>query len=367
MNIHKLQIEGFKSIGKIELIAPNPFSVFVGPNAAGKSNIFEALEFFELCDKTDVLDVVKLFGNFNDMIHYSNQERSLQLAIIIALDKINPTIYLHAHNINNIFNLTDASSIHWGKIYPIEDTNNRYHSYIISDDNLEVHNSIDNNYERNIPHYLKEIEYQELTNFSRIRINEPDSKVRRRNQDDSRLNSDASNLEKVLKRILQKEQTREEISEILQLLIPGFDHVEIRTEELSGSDHLLIYETSLNKPMNKRLISDGTYNILALIAAIYQSDTPQFLCIEEPENGLNPKVVKELVNLLRQKCKEKGHYIWLNTHSQTLVAELTTDEIILVDKVDGNTITKQVKGMDLHGLRMDEALMTNALGGGIPW
>ena len=119
--------------------------------------------------------------------------------------------------------------------------------------------------------------------------------------------------------------------------------------------------------MNKRLISDGTYNILALIAAIYQSDTPQFLCIEESENGLNPKVVKELVNLFRQKCKEKGHYIWLNTHSQTFVAELTTDEIILVDKVDGNTITKQVKGMDLHGLRMDEALMTNALGGGIPW
>ena len=130
---------------------------------------------------------------------------------------------------------------------------------------------------------------------------------------------------------------------------------------------LIIYENSLKKPLTKRLISDGTYNIIAIIAAVFQSDEPQFLCIEEPENGLNPKVVKQLVSLFRDKCKEKGHYIWLNTHSQTLVSELTPEEIILVDKVDGNTQVKQVKGFDLHGMRMDEALLTNALGGGIPW
>ena len=48
-------------------------------------------------------------------------------------------------------------------------------------------------------------------------------------------------------------------------------------------------------------------------------------------------------------------------------AELTPEEIILVDKKNGLTQVKQVKGFDLHGLRMDEALLTNTLGGGIPW
>jgi predicted ATPase len=115
------------------------------------------------------------------------------------------------------------------------------------------------------------------------------------------------------------------------------------------------------------LISDGTYNILSILTAVYQSEKPQFLCIEEPENGLNPKVVRELVNIIRTQCEERGHYIWLNTHSQTLVSELRPEEIILVDKVNGMTQTKQVTGMDLHGLKMDEALLTNALGGGIPW
>ncbi|MFN8888155.1 MAG: AAA family ATPase, partial [Cyclobacteriaceae bacterium] len=145
----------------------------------------------------------------------------------------------------------------------------------------------------------------------------------------------------------------------------GFDSLEIVSEELSGTDTLLVYEDRLKKPLTKRLISDGTYNILAILAAIYQSDTPQFLCIEEPENGLNPKVVRELVNIIRTQCTEKGHYIWLNTHSQTLVSELRPEEIILVDKVNGMTQTKQVTDVDLHGLRMDEALLTNSLGGGI--
>ena len=45
MKIKSLVIENFKSIERIELVEPNPFTVFVGPNGSGKSNIFEALEF----------------------------------------------------------------------------------------------------------------------------------------------------------------------------------------------------------------------------------------------------------------------------------------------------------------------------------
>lgn len=347
MNIHKLQIEGFKSIGKIELIEPNSFSVFVGPNGAGKSNIFEALEFFELCDIMNLEEVVKLFGNINEISRLGiSEDKTVRFNFDFNLGKLMPNLEIHINTEKNKLPLNSSSFSHWLGYYF------SYNKKTFSED---------------MTWFLTDKDYLQLSNFSRLLIREPDSKVKRRNQDDSRLTSDASNLEKVLKRILKDEKDRDEIEDILQLLIPGFERLEIRTEELSGSDHLLIYESALKKPINKRLISDGTYNILALIAAIYQSEEPQFLCIEEPENGLNPKVVKQLVGLFRDKCKEKGHYIWLNTHSQTLVAELTTDEIILVDKVNGNTETTQIKGMDLHGMRMDEALLTNTLGGGIPW
>jgi len=315
MKIHELKIEGFKSIGEIKLVDPNPFSVFVGPNAAGKSNIFEALEFFQLSGlmNKDYEMTARLFGTFEEI--FNQIVKSETISINLNLGDSKPSLTLKKNQDENKIN----------------------------------------------GHSLKY-----LKNYSRIFVGK-ESILKQNIRDDSRLASDASNVEKVLKRILKEEKNKEEIIELLQLLIPGFSNLEIRTEELSGSDNLLIYEDSLKKPLNKRLISDGTYNIIALIAAIYQSEEPQFLCIEEPENGLNPKVVKQLVSLFRDKCKEKGHYIWLNTHSQTLVSELTPDEIILVDKVNGLTQTKQVKGFDLHGMKMDEALLTNALGGGIPW
>lgn len=45
MKIKRLYINNYKSLVDFELVEPNPFSVFVGPNAAGKSNIFEASPF----------------------------------------------------------------------------------------------------------------------------------------------------------------------------------------------------------------------------------------------------------------------------------------------------------------------------------
>ena len=91
------------------------------------------------------------------------------------------------------------------------------------------------------------------------------------------------------------------------------------------------------------------------------------MCIEEPENGLTPYVIEQFVELFRNACQEKGHYIGLNTHSPTLVRHLRADELIVVDKKQGATQIKQFKGKDYFGLRMDEAWLTNALGGGLPW
>jgi predicted ATPase len=202
--------------------------------------------------------------------------------------------------------------------------------------------------------------------FSRVFIGKEE--YQKINYSDSvKLNLSSSNLEKVLKRLLLDEGKQEEILDWLQLFIPGLEKVEIYADNIGGNDTLLIYEKGSKKPFHKRLISDGTYNILCLLTAVYQSDEPQFLCIEEPENGLTPDVIKEMVTLFRNACEEKGHYIWLNTHSQTLVSQLTADELITVDKVKGETKIKQFKGQDFHGLRMDEVWLTNTLGAGLPW
>ena len=329
MKIIKLHIKNFKSIADLEIIEPNPFTVFVGPNGSGKSNIFEALEFY--MNPFFVESLGGMFGGKESIINRSNQH--LESSIEVLTDAFK---FQNSTNFYQKFGKDSSKKLIYNSNESFEDENeaktiNRFVFYL---KRLFVGN----------------IEKQKF-NFS----------------DNSALSFSGNNLEKVLRRLLDDKFKNEEITELLNLFLPGFEKVDVISSGLSGTDTLLIYEKGIEKPFTKELVSDGTYNILVLITAILQSDEPQFLCIEEPENGLNPKVVKELVHFCRNACEEKGHYIWLNTHSQTLLSELNEEELIIVDKKKGETQIKQFKKGDFFGLRADEALLSNVLGGGIPW
>ncbi len=339
MKLKELHIQNYKSLVDLKIIEPNPFTVFAGSNGAGKSNIFEALELAYISKYIDFIYSKRLFGNEDEI------RCKITDSDIISIKFILPITGAGSEYIYNLDRRSEEEFLFTAKnIGNLEEYNN----YLVKN-NL----------------HGKDVNIMQ-SDFSRISINTI-KKVFDFTDDNLRLNTKATNLEKVLKRVLKDKNKRDDICEWLDLLVPGFDKIEIVSEPLSGTDSLIIYEKGTKKPYTKNLLSDVTYNILALLTAVYQSDEPQFLCIEEPENGLNPKVQKELVNLFRQKCEEEGHYIWINTHSQTIVNQLTTKELILVDKVDGATQIKQLTNFDNHGLPMDEAWLSNSLGGGIPW
>ncbi|WP_149240213.1 AAA family ATPase [Dyadobacter sp. 32] len=334
MKIKKLHIKNFKSLVDLEIVEPNPFTVFVGANGVGKSNIFEALELASFLYDWNKNSAVRLFGGKDSILSrnllktFSSEEKEVEIKF-----ESKETGYFFTSG-SGFSSFTDDG---------ITDAQQEY--------NLPFHN---------------EFLAQFLFSFGRIFVKNQEL-LRVREISSERLSIDCSNLEKVLKRLLDDELKREEITEYLQLFVPSLERVQVLSSELSGTETLLIFEKDFKKPFTKELISDGTYNILCLITAVFQSDEPQFLCIEEPENGLNPFVIKEFVNLFRNVCEEKGHYIWLNTHSQSLVGELTPEEIVLVDKVNGETKVKQIKGLNFHGLPTDEAWVSGALGGGVPW
>ena len=329
MKIKRLVIENFKSIERIELIEPNSFTVFVGPNGSGKSNIFEALEFFNLAAKTNRGTVESLFGGKDYFLNRQSDSSIVQIEI--ELDS--PIIYrlIQRHSITGQPEYTTVGT-RWGEDNPIK---------------------------------FQQENQQLLVNFSRLFISH---KQRLNLSDDFQLTSSADNLEKVLKRILDQPVLKNEIFEWLELFVPSFKSVEVVENPFDRTATLLWYEQSLDKPFTKDLISDGTYNILALLTAVYQSDDkPQFLCIEEPENGLHPQVARELIDFFRIMCEERGHYIWLNTHSQSMVSRVRAEELVIIEKKNGATQTRQFKGKDFYGMRADEAWLTNSLGGGLAW
>jgi predicted ATPase len=330
LKIKSLHIKNFKSIVDLTINEPNPFTVFVGPNGSGKSNIFEALEYSMECFKYPQLEIdfkgekMQLIGNpklrevaglFGGIQNVKNRNSS-------KIDTINVTL------------LTELSKF----FLEYQPPTSPMSPIVVYDQNyFDISKS-----------FLRLIQPQNRHNFT----------------DDVKLNPSCDNLEKVLKRVLKNAQKREEIFEWLDLFIPEFDKIEVRKNR---DPELILFQKHYKKPFERELISDGTYNIIALLTAVYQSDEPQFLCIEEPENGLHPFVQKELVNFFRWACEEYGHYIWLNTHSQSIVSQLTTDEIITVNKRNGETKIQQHKNTNLHGFKVDEAWLNNVLGGGNLW
>jgi predicted ATPase len=338
MKIKQLSIQNYKSIKELEITDPAPFSAFIGANGVGKSNVFEAVEFMITgIERTTMATLIELFGGL-DAVTNKNLERGTPILFDLALDdtQLGYDIY---------FKREGAGYIASGTMPGIS--------------TKEPDASV---VREPIVKYKKSYKL----NFSRIFIGQTD-KVKLNIDSSNQLKLDGSNLEKVLKRLLLNESIKGEMFDWLSLFIPEFEKLDVYSDNISGRDTLQLTMKGYKEPFGRNLISDGTYNILCLLTAVYQSDKPQFLCIEEPENGLNPYVVRQLVQFFRSQCEEKGHYIWVNTHSQTLVSQLKATEVILVDKKNGLTEIKQLKDKDLHGLPLDEAWLTNALGGGLPW
>ncbi len=163
MNIKELKIKGFKSIGEITLKSPNPFSVFVGANGAGKSNIFEALEFFTYCNLLHPLEAVKFFGNLGDIVNRSNLGSDLSIEFNVDLGIIKPRFYLRPKKENEVLSFKSFSFSDYGENYR-SNINNRPAS----------------------GEFLQQKDFYHLTNFDRLFIGKS-SLLKINTQDDSQL------------------------------------------------------------------------------------------------------------------------------------------------------------------------------------
>ena len=329
MAIEKIHIQNYKSLVDVTIEKPNPFTVFVGPNASGKSNIFEALEFFLSQFRFDVKTVFNLFGGQNSFMYRGNLNENLSIEFVI--DDLN-------YGITNpvidgiLFNLFETT-------FPQDK--------VISGKDKVIREQFFLSFNKYFLGNIESVRFRDISNS------------------DNKLIADGSNLELILKRFLKEKDAKEELTDWLGLLIPGFSDFTINYNSLKGIYELYILEKDNPKPFPKKLVSSGTINTLSLLTAILQFDKPQFICIEEPENGVHPEAIKELVYFFKEQCEKKGHYIWLTTHSQSLVSELRPEEIIVVDKINGKTKVKQFQGEEFYSLSMDDAWLSNVLGGGL--
>ncbi|MGA2609392.1 MAG: AAA family ATPase [Terriglobia bacterium] len=94
-------------------------------------------------------------------------------------------------------------------------------------------------------------------------------------------------------------------------------------------------------------LSDGTLRWMALLTILLHPSPPPLVCLEEPELGLHPDVIRPLAKLLVQ-ASERMQLI-VTTHSDALVDELTEtpEAVIVCEKEAGSTTLRRLKQQEL--------------------
>jgi predicted ATPase len=84
-------------------------------------------------------------------------------------------------------------------------------------------------------------------------------------------------------------------------------------------------EASNRVAFNSQQISDGVLRMLAVLTLLHAESAPSVLMLEEPENGVHPRLLRDVVGVLRDLSQRKaapfGCQVIVTTHSAYLLDE----------------------------------------------
>lgn len=355
-----IKIDGFKSFQNFEMNL-TPLTVIAGPNAAGKSNLFDALKLLSNLADTDKIqkafheqrgDMLELFTQFED--HSIATEMSFVVEMLV-----NPTITdtwgaterlrytrmryeLKLHRFTNSIGMEDIAVIYekldtikhasdkWIKILPDQmseiwrpkvTTGKRQIPYIYTD----IHNGTPtitvpqdgsqgkkrrfplNNTTRTVLSSFDSVDFkhilaarEEMKSWKFLQLNPEDLRLpTSKTSGEDIIGSTGKNLAAALYRIKQADSfTLTDISRKLHSFLPNFIAVDVEDDEVNKQYVIVLYDVD-GKKYTSRVLSEGTLRILALCILLEDSQQKGVLCFEEPENGIHPFRIKAMSELLR--------------------------------------------------------------------
>ena len=145
----------------------------------------------------------------------------------------------------------------------------------------------------------------------------------------------------------------------LSELISGIESVEVDHNEIRKLRTLQVRMAGQTYPASA--LSDGTLRFLALAIMACDPNASGLTCMEEPENGIHPLRIPQIVNLVRQlsDAPNQDDASWdeiselrqviINTHSPLVVAEVPAEDLLVAESYRlGKTQGVQFKPLQGH-------------------
>lgn len=152
----------------------------------------------------------------------------------------------------------------------------------------------------------------------------------------------------VLDALLRLDRTRfDEVNAVFGKLVPGFENLRITTPTAETREVLFEIDGGFVIPAS--LASVGVRLLLFMVVLVHLPDPPRIILLEEPENGVHPRRLEEIMQMLHQGTQ--GAYggrpaqVILTTHSPYLLdhVDLDRDQVLVFSREpDGSRTARPV-------------------------
>jgi predicted ATPase len=158
--------------------------------------------------------------------------------------------------------------------------------------------------------------------------------------DPTRMGPDGSGLHSALANMaLNDPDSWQELQANLRRIIPTIRRLR-HSKTVMNQPPTLLFDTVGAGSLTAQQVSEGTLLVLGLLAALHASSRPNLVLLDDLDRGLHPKAQNELISLLRGLLKAKPDLqICATTHSPYMLDCMDTNEVhMTVLRDDGATV-----------------------------
>ena len=364
--IEQIRIDGYKSIRSLDLTL-RPLNVLIGANGVGKSNFINAFRFLnELINENLQLHVAKS-GGVDTFLHFGQQTTD-ELRLYVEFAQ-NERGLPNAYSCVLLPSADDVFVFASEKAY-FHDRNRHAIPYEepIASGHLESRLT-QQSQNKNVTRYVKEA----MTSWRIYHFHDTSesSKMKQTGDihDNRFLRPDAANLAAYLYLLQETEPAYYyNIVDAIRMIAPFFGNFALRPSPFNAEKiRLEWHERGADVVFNAHDLSDGSLRFMSLATLLLQppDKLPTAILLDEPELGLHPYAITVLANLLRSAAERTQ--VIVSTQSVTLVNHFNPEDIIVVDREDGQSIFRHLPEGEIDNWLDDYGLgdlwEKNVLGG----
>ena len=125
------------------------------------------------------------------------------------------------------------------------------------------------------------------------------------------------------------------VEKALHLVIPNVTGIKVDVNEIGEVDLKLIEGET---PIPARILSEGTLRVLGLLAVVGAKELPALLGFEEPENGIHPRRIRMIADILKNRTLSGDTQLIVTTHSPILPDMIDDHSLFVCRKEAEKTI-----------------------------